>query len=273
MEQYGLKASRIQADNEVITVTNGYEGILALVTGSFDVIFMDIQMPVMDGLSATSHIRALETGRPFNNDRLKPYVKTLKERLAGNHVPIIAMTAHAMKEDQEMCFAAGMDTYLTKPFRFDELTAALAKVVGRNGIARENNQSAAPNDKCQATALSPVDTKAIINFIKKNSNLTEPQTLQIVKAARKSIRENLDRADRAFADKDISSFSLAVHTLKGLLGQCGMSQLSSIAQDVYSSTKRTTEFSDIEKIRLLRAQLEMFLRDDCSSNMDSMIGN
>jgi two-component system sensor histidine kinase/response regulator len=70
-------------------------------------VFMDIQMPEMDGLEATAAIRA-------------------KEKISGNHLAVVAMTAHAMVGDRERCLAAGMDDYLTKPIRPDELTSLLA---------------------------------------------------------------------------------------------------------------------------------------------------
>ena len=74
---------------------------------SFDLILMDIQMPEMDGLEATAAIRA-------------------KEIPAGLHTPIIAMTAHALKGDRERCLEAGMDGYVTKPIRPQDLYQAVA---------------------------------------------------------------------------------------------------------------------------------------------------
>jgi len=78
----------------------------------FDLIFMDVQMPLIDGLEATRMIR-------------------LRERETGLHQPIVALTAHAVKGDQERCEAAGMDGYLAKPIRPEELDAVLRKYVSR----------------------------------------------------------------------------------------------------------------------------------------------
>jgi CheY-like chemotaxis protein len=75
---------------------------------SFDMIFMDVQMPGMDGLEATRIIRQ-------------------KEQERGGHVVIIAMTAHTMPEDKEECFQSGMDNYISKPIVFDELLALIEK--------------------------------------------------------------------------------------------------------------------------------------------------
>ncbi|MBZ5592155.1 MAG: response regulator [Acidobacteriia bacterium] len=86
----------------VTTAGNGREALLLLERQEFDLILMDVQMPEMDGMEATGVIRT-------------------RERTTGGHLPIIAMTAHAMKGDQEQCLEAGMDGYVTKPIRPDEL--------------------------------------------------------------------------------------------------------------------------------------------------------
>lgn len=91
----------------VTVVGNGQEALDALSTASFDLVLMDMQMPVLDGLEATRRIRAAE----------------LK---SGQHLPIVAMTANAMQGDKEKCLEAGMDGYVSKPISVDALLAAIA---------------------------------------------------------------------------------------------------------------------------------------------------
>ena len=81
---------------------------MALENQSFDLVFMDVQMPDMDGFEAAAAIRR-------------------KELASGNHLPIIAVTAHAMVGDKERCLQAGMDDYITKPLRPRELTEILRR--------------------------------------------------------------------------------------------------------------------------------------------------
>ncbi len=90
----------------VVIVENGLEAVKALDKGTFDLVLMDVQMPVMDGFEATAAIRELEKAR-------------------GNRVRIIAVTAHAMKGYREQCLEAGMDGYITKPIRTEELYECL----------------------------------------------------------------------------------------------------------------------------------------------------
>ena len=97
--------------HRVAVAQNGFQALEALTKGVFDLVLMDVQMPEMDGIETTAKIRE-------------------GERLSGEHQPVIALTAHAMKGDQERCLAAGMDGYLTKPIRPQELDYILDKYVG-----------------------------------------------------------------------------------------------------------------------------------------------
>jgi signal transduction histidine kinase/CheY-like chemotaxis protein len=92
--------------HKVRVAGNGREALAALETEAFDLVLMDIQMPEMDGLEATAAVRQ-------------------RERSTGKHLPIVAMTAHAMKGDDRRCLDAGMDGYLAKPIRSEELHALL----------------------------------------------------------------------------------------------------------------------------------------------------
>jgi signal transduction histidine kinase/DNA-binding response OmpR family regulator len=91
-----------KAGHSVVIAGNGREAVSALKHQAFDLVLMDVQMPEMDGLEATGVIRQKEEG-------------------TGQHIPIIAMTAHAMTGDQERCLAAGMDAYIAKPIRSRDL--------------------------------------------------------------------------------------------------------------------------------------------------------
>ena len=88
-------------------VDNGRKAVDAWEGAEYDFIFMDVQMPVLDGLEATRIIRE-------------------KEAVRGGHVPIIALTAHAMEEDRQQCLEAGMDDYLAKPIDLEKLFSLLS---------------------------------------------------------------------------------------------------------------------------------------------------
>jgi CheY-like chemotaxis protein len=96
--------------HKLVLAANGREALAALDREPFDLVLMDIQMPEMDGLEATAIIRQREQG-------------------SGTHLPIIALTAHAMKGDRERCLEAGMDEHVSKPVRQQELFQAIDAVI------------------------------------------------------------------------------------------------------------------------------------------------
>jgi two-component system sensor histidine kinase/response regulator len=98
---------------------------------------MDIQMPEMDGVEATAQIRA-------------------REKVSGAHLPIIAVTAHAMPGDRERCLKAGMDDYLSKPFRSRELLDAIARVMAAGSVAEKVFEK--PH---QASGNNPTDNREV----------------------------------------------------------------------------------------------------------------
>jgi PAS domain S-box-containing protein len=115
-----------KSGHTVAVAGNGKEALATLEKQSFDLVLMDVQMPEMDGFEATAAIRGLE-----------------KE--SGNHLPIIAMTAHAMVGDRERCIEAGMDDYITKPIRTEELIEVLARY--SPAVAADGNGGSRDGDK------------------------------------------------------------------------------------------------------------------------------
>lgn len=122
-----------KSGHQVFEVKDGLAALERLVSGHFNLVMMDIQMPVMDGLTATAVIRASEQEKDLSHFNLP---QDLEEKLfrqcKGKHIPIVAMTANAMEGDQKRCFAAGMDDYLTKPFELHQIRAVIATVMEKS---------------------------------------------------------------------------------------------------------------------------------------------
>jgi PAS domain S-box-containing protein len=106
--------------HRVVVAGNGKEALAAWERETFDLILMDVQMPELDGLEATQELRR-------------------REQQKQTRVPIVALTAHAMTGDREMCLAAGMDSYLTKPINVKDLDEVLGRFTGRAAVAKTIN--------------------------------------------------------------------------------------------------------------------------------------
>jgi signal transduction histidine kinase/ActR/RegA family two-component response regulator/streptogramin lyase len=116
-----MLASRVleKHGHHVVTVENGRRALERLAIETFDLVLMDVQMPEIDGFEATAMIRKLEEG-------------------TGTHLPVVAMTAHAMQGDKERCLAAGMDGYVSKPLNIKELLTVVQAVLVSPRVAPEN---------------------------------------------------------------------------------------------------------------------------------------
>jgi PAS domain S-box-containing protein len=125
-----LRKLGLQAD----AVANGAEAIAALESIRYDLVLMDVQMPKMDGLEATAHIRDPQSA------------------VRNHSIPVVAMTAHAMQGDRERCLEAGMNDYVTKPVSPQALADALARWLPGDDAARPTNASAEPAPAVSGTA-------------------------------------------------------------------------------------------------------------------------
>ncbi len=169
----------------VVIAATGREAVEALEKQAFDIVLMDVQMPEMDGFAATAEIRRKEAG-------------------TGRRIPIIALTAHAMKGDRERCLAAGMDGYVSKPIQPQELFAAIAALVGDDPPARTDDSAAVD----PAAALSRVggDRELLKALMEEFFNGYPAQ--------REQLREAIDRDDARTVNR-------LAHTLAGSVGIFG----------------------------------------------------
>jgi CheY-like chemotaxis protein/HPt (histidine-containing phosphotransfer) domain-containing protein len=178
--------------HRVTLAENGRQAVDAIAGGaSFDVVLMDVQMPVMNGLEATAHIRA-------------------GEGADARRLPIVAMTAHAMRGDRARCLEAGMDGYLVKPIQADELIVALESFAQRMGEPRAETTRGEP-----AGSRSPIHTLSGGN-------------VQRAILARELAGIFLDDwsklasdVDQALEKRDAEALRLAAHTLKGAVANFG----------------------------------------------------
>ena len=173
---------------------DGKEAIAALESEPFDLVLMDVQMPEMDGLEATAAIRQ-------------------KEKSNGAHLPIVAMTANAMKGDRERCLEAGMDDYVSKPLRMKELYRVVEGAVGtavQNKTTESGGQEARNDIIDEAAALAQVGGDSVL--------LSE-----LVELSLDDNPKLLEDIRRAVASGDGIALERVAHALKGSVANFGAS--------------------------------------------------
>jgi len=180
-------------------VENGQEALAALDAGAYDAVLMDCQMPVMDGFEATAAIRRQEAAG---------------KRYAGaGHLPIIAVTANAMQGDRERCLAAGMDAYLAKPIKLEDVRATLARWV--------ISPASVETDKGAVKSLGSVsEGRAIFDPSQMLQNIGGDQDLmvQLVDLFLERQADMMSQVRQALALGDAAAVERSAHTLKGTAG-------------------------------------------------------
>jgi CheY-like chemotaxis protein len=191
----------LERAGHVATVAeNGREVLALLERGAFDVVLMDVQMPEMDGLEATAAIRE-------------------RERATGGHLPIVALTAHAMKGDAERCLEAGMDAYLAKPLQPRELAAAIEGVLG-GAPSRPLSREPPPS----APAL--VDLERLLERVGGDRKAL----VELVRIFRADSPKQVARIRKAIDEGDAPALRAAAHAVKGAVSNFAAPAAAETAQ-------------------------------------------
>jgi len=189
-------------------VENGQDALAALDRVSYVAILMDCQMPLLDGIEATRLIRKREG-------------TVVDSAAAGSpparHIPIIALTANAMQGDRERCLASGMDDYLTKPLRKDDLRGALERwipVVDHVRAADEGCPARAAVETAAAALPVIIDMPTMLRNIGGDQELAD----QLIELFLQRYRPMIENIRAALASKDTGAIEQAAHLLKGTAG-------------------------------------------------------
>jgi PAS domain S-box-containing protein len=194
----------LERQGHAVTIAvNGREAVLAAATNAFDLALMDVQMPEMDGLEATAEIRAAE-------------------RHTGAHLPIIAVTANAMKGDLEVCLNAGMDSYLAKPINASELFALIDSMTSPASRAPE---AAVPPAAAEPPTQPVLDLEEVLERVGGDRALL----LEVALLFRDESPGMLSRIKQCIDDNDAAGLEGAAHSLKGACFNLGARPAASAA--------------------------------------------
>ncbi len=247
LRKYGLTAD---------TAVNGEEAIRALEATAYDLVLMDVQMPEVDGLTATRRIRSVHS------------------KVLDRKIPIIAMTAHAMQGDRERCLTAGMNGYLAKPIVPEELARALerwlpepvawpAREHATGGQACEEGQAGnrAPDEGEPGGRVSenPESDHAIWNEEELLERLLGDRDLvaELIRNFFENTPETMDALRTGLDTGDAEEVRLQAHTIKGAAANMGAAALSAIAADMEQAARRGSLQEVAERLGQLRAQFKL----------------
>lgn len=195
----------------VVVADNGAEAVAAYESRPFDLVLMDVQMPEMDGLDATRAIREAE-------------------KKTGRHVPIAAMTAHAMQGDRERCLAAGMDDYIAKPVRAKVLFETIARLLGTAArTAAVPAPAAAPLIATAETSNAPdLDWSVSLGAVGGDRELLA----ELVDAFLQESPELVAGMERALGEGDSNELLRQAHSLKSSLRFFGIEGTAELARQL-----------------------------------------
>jgi two-component system, sensor histidine kinase and response regulator len=203
--------------HHVSLATNGREALSALAKSPYDLVLMDVHMPDMDGLEATRRLRQKEKAEP-----------------SGHRQAVVAMTALVMKGDRERCTEAGMDGYLAKPIRPQELDEVLDTYLARN-----RQDVSVPTSSRLTEAASSVPTEASVCTEELFERIDGDRTLlsELVVLLRESYPGQIRSAREAVIQGDAAALQRAAHSLKGALGNLAAPIGSRLAFELESMGK------------------------------------
>jgi CheY-like chemotaxis protein/HPt (histidine-containing phosphotransfer) domain-containing protein len=199
----------------VEAVSDGQEALDALAARHYDIVLMDCQMPVMDGYQTTAEIRRREA-----------------EGSSERRIPIVALTAHAAEGERERCLEAGMDDYLSKPYRRKALLEALERWSGTQTESPPGSPEAGAAPGAPHDADGPIDFAAL-DTIRRLENTQQPSLLaDLIRSHRERAAELIEDLRWALEDRDEDGVREAARSLETGSGNVGARAVAALCREV-----------------------------------------
>jgi two-component system, sensor histidine kinase and response regulator len=219
-----------RAGHSVCVAANGRKALEIYAKKRFDLVIMDVQMPEMGGFEATAAIRD-------------------EQKASGKRIPIIAMTAHAIKGDRERCLAAGMDHYVAKPIDPPLLFAAIEEVVSNSHSTQTVH--AVPASAEPSPEISRVDRRILLRRVEGDRALLKELVLLFLEDTPKLMRDLRD----AIAQGDSQRMVRGAHTLKGAIANFAAADAAELARSLETAVRQGNATSANELFLRLEAEL------------------
>jgi signal transduction histidine kinase/DNA-binding response OmpR family regulator/HPt (histidine-containing phosphotransfer) domain-containing protein len=221
----------------ITLAANGQEAVNAYATRHFDLILMDIQMPIMDGLQATRRIRELEKG-------------------TGRKCSILALTAYAGRQDREACLAAGMDGYLSKPFKAAELENALHEQCGLAPSPHVPDPKPFNSGRDAEADMQVFDRVGLLSRLGGKTELIG----KFVALFRQGMDGNLVKLNAAVEIRDNKEIRMNAHAIKGAAGNIGAPRIQDVARRIEEAGREERADEALALFPGLSGEYEAFVR-------------
>jgi PAS domain S-box-containing protein len=200
--------------HQVAIANHGEEALAACRERAYDIVLMDVQMPIMDGFQATAALRNCDADVSL---------------ATSPNVPIIAMTAHAMKGDRERCLAAGMNGYISKPIVAQHVVETIESVCG----AAPDSPKTTPTNHTPGVTMKPTSTPCFnLDVARHRMNDDEELLTEMMQLYLEDFGPLLQRVRQAARDNDLQELERAAHSLKGLAANFEAKDAQAAAQEV-----------------------------------------
>ena len=227
--------------------SDGLDVLTMISRHAYDLILMDLQMPVMDGFTATRVIRACEQGLPAPTDMDDSFlVRAVREKIEGTRTPIVAMTAHALLEDKERCLDIGMDGYLTKPLRLEEVHATLglfSEPLDPAAAPKKNDTPKPPPDFTQAVA-PPASSGASGGYVERmlaslsaQYELDRDEAMPLIQSLAETLVSHEQGLKNCLEAAEADKLMHHAHGIKGVLLNMGLTEEGLAAKKVEESAR------------------------------------
>lgn len=237
-EEVNVIVTKAMLEKFGIDVTVAGDGSKALdlfAKGNFDLVLMDVQMPGMDGFMATAEIR--------------------KREFSGQHLPVVAMTAHAMTGYQEKCLAAGMDDYLSKPFKEEQLLTVLERWLAQRVVTGAGRKAG-------------IDTTKHDELRQLQGSGKPTLLLKVIQKFLDRLPLHRDNIRQAIAEQDAEKIGFVAHTLKSGSAQLGACRLAELCAEL-ESLGREKKMAGISECQIALEQELEFVAAEFSRLVES----
>ena len=225
----------------VIEAVNGQDAVEKIIRDQPDIVLMDLQMPIMNGFEATTAIRATE-----------------------NKTPIIALTANAIKGENSKCFAVGMNDFVSKPFKEEDLLKVISKWLGneQNSTTVISEQSIKPIVQIQEEPLYNLNHLQIISngneaFIKKLLGIFCTQTPQLIVDIKQAYKNN-----------DLEKVSALAHKIKPSIDNLGITSINQLVKDIEATAKTKIDTNLVVMLQQFEETIDRVLQKMHDENPD-----